>query len=107
MAKHTKGPWAVDPVRAQVVCQKLDRFGGPCPVAQMLWPTPERGQEETYANATLISRAPDMITFIGDIARMTADSDPDAISVEHDDDSEVLERLILKAREIALAAETL
>lgn len=55
---HTAGPWAVHPVNAQV-----DAFvgGEPLPVCQLLWPTTERTEAETEANALLIAAAPDML----------------------------------------------
>lgn len=57
-AAHTPGPWAVNPFNAQV-----DAFvgGEPLPVCQLLWPTDERTEEETFANARLIAAAPDLL----------------------------------------------
>jgi hypothetical protein len=56
--KHTKGPWGVNPVNAQV-----DAFatGEPLPICQLLWPTDERSEAETFANARLIAAAPDLL----------------------------------------------
>jgi hypothetical protein len=58
MSKHTPGPWAVHPVRARV-----DAFnsGDALPVCELLWPTDERTEEETEANAALIAAAPDLL----------------------------------------------
>ena len=57
MSAHTPGPWAVHPVKAQV-----DAFSPhPIPVCQMLWPTTERSEDETEANARLIAAAPDLL----------------------------------------------
>ena len=57
-AEHTKGPWAVNPTSAQV-----DAFVGvkPLPICQLLWPTDERTEAETEANAHLIAAAPDLL----------------------------------------------
>ena len=56
--RHTAGPWSVHPVNAQV-----DAFvgGEPLPVCQLLWPTTERTEAETEANASLIAAAPDLL----------------------------------------------
>jgi len=53
----TPGPWAVNPVNAQV-----DTFAGGAPLAvcKLLWPTDLRSEEETEANARLIAAAPDL-----------------------------------------------
>lgn len=57
-APHTPGPWAIHPVKAQI-----DAFatGEPLPICQLLWPTIERSEAETRANASLIEAAPDML----------------------------------------------
>lgn len=52
---HTPGPWAVNPLRAQV-----DALPSAVPICQLLWPTPERSEVETFANAKLIAAAPDL-----------------------------------------------
>ena len=51
----------VNPISAQVDCQIASRKGGLLPVAQMLWPTDERSEAETEANARLIASAPDLL----------------------------------------------
>lgn len=58
MRKHTPGPWAVNPINAQV-----DAFkdGEAIPVCRMLWPTTERSAAETEANAHLIAAAPELL----------------------------------------------
>jgi hypothetical protein len=61
MANPTPGPWVVSPFRAQVICDKFGRDGDFLPVAQMLWPTTERTEAETYANGHLIAAAPDLL----------------------------------------------
>lgn len=57
---HTPGPWSINPIAAQV-----DAFDGPTntplPVCQMLWPTEQRGELETAANARLIAAAPALL----------------------------------------------
>lgn len=55
---HTPGPWATNPINAVV-----DAFvdGKPLPVCKMLWPTEERSEEDTQANARLIAAAPDLL----------------------------------------------
>jgi hypothetical protein len=70
MSKHTPGPWAVNPMNAQV-----DEFGGqgmPLPVCHMLWPTDKRKEAETMANARLIAAAPDLLEAL---ERILADGD--------------------------------
>jgi hypothetical protein len=56
-AAFTSGPWAVNPLNAQV-----DAFdsGEPVPVCQLLWPTELRSEDETLANAALIATAPNL-----------------------------------------------
>jgi len=61
MAKHTPGPWAVHPIKAQVDCGALDEDGDLLPLCQLLWPTAYRGEDETLANAHLIAAAPDLL----------------------------------------------
>jgi hypothetical protein len=54
MPRHTELPWAVNPFRAQI-----DAFvgGNPRAVCKMLWPTDERSEAETEANAAFIVKA--------------------------------------------------
>jgi hypothetical protein len=59
-ASFTPGPWAVSPFRAQVICDRFGKDGDFLPVAQMLWPTDERTEAETYANGRLMAAAPDL-----------------------------------------------
>lgn len=54
--KGTPGPWAVNPVSAQV-----DAMPSLLPVCQLLWPTDQRSEAETEANARLIAAAPDLL----------------------------------------------
>jgi hypothetical protein len=56
-AAFTPGPWAVNPVNAQV-----DAFdsGKPVPVCQLLWPTALRSEDVTEANGHLIAAAPEL-----------------------------------------------
>jgi hypothetical protein len=58
-AQFTSGPWAVNPFRARVDCGTESKIGGLLPVCEMLWPTDERTEAETKANAHLIAAAPD------------------------------------------------
>jgi hypothetical protein len=53
----TPGPWAVNPVNAQV-----DAFdsGKPVPVCQLLWPTALRSEDVTEANGHLIAASPEL-----------------------------------------------
>jgi hypothetical protein len=55
--RHTPGSWAVHPSKARV-----DAFvgGAPLPVCELLWPTDQRSEAETEANAHLIAAAPEM-----------------------------------------------
>jgi len=66
---HTTGPWIVNPISARVDCSKQSRKGGLLPIAQMLWPTDEVSEEETFANASLIAAAPDLLA---ELERMVA-----------------------------------
>lgn len=56
-AKHTPGPWQINPVNAQV-----DAFntGEGLAICKMLWPTKLRSEAETEANARLIAAAPEL-----------------------------------------------
>ena len=56
MSKHTPGPWGVDPFVAQV-----NEIKTGCPLLKMQWPSDDRSEEETFANANLIAAAPDML----------------------------------------------
>lgn len=58
--KHTPGPWLVSPFKAVVITGEFGKDGDFLPVAAMLWPTDERSEAETYANAHLIAAAPDL-----------------------------------------------
>lgn len=53
--RFTPSPWAVNPLRAQV-----DAMPSLLPVCQLLWPTDERTEAETEANAHLIKASPDL-----------------------------------------------
>jgi len=55
-ARHTSGPWAVNPV-----CAQVDAMPSGLPICQLLWPTDERSEAETEANAHLIAAAPDLL----------------------------------------------
>ena len=59
-APGTKGPWIVNPFNAQVDCSVIGKDGNLLPVCQMLWPTDERSEAETEANAHLAAAAPCM-----------------------------------------------
>lgn len=61
MSEHTPGPWAVNPALAQVDAFVLSPSQAPIPVCQMLWPTDERSEAETEANARLVAAAPDIL----------------------------------------------
>ena len=58
--KHTPGPWVVHPIRAEVNAPVIGEDGDLLPVCKLLWPTTERTEEETLANAELIAAAPDL-----------------------------------------------
>ena len=79
MSEHTPGPWAVNPVRAQV--DALDPRHGPVPVCRLLWPTERRTEEETEANARLIAAAPDMAQEIEALRAELAEARRDAESL--------------------------
>lgn len=57
-AKHTPGPWAVNPT-----CAVVDAFetGVPVPVCKLLWPTDLRSEGETEANGAIIAVAPELL----------------------------------------------
>jgi hypothetical protein len=55
LAKATPGEWTVSPFRAWVVSDKFGNDGDFLPICAMLWPTDERTEAETYANAELIT----------------------------------------------------
>ena len=61
MSAHTPGPWAVNPVNAQV-----DAMPSTLPVCKLLWPTKKRSEAETFANANLISAAPELLAALID-----------------------------------------
>jgi hypothetical protein len=65
----TAGPWIVHPALARVDCQKVSEKGGPLPVCQMLWPTDERSEDETEANAYLIAAAPELYAALVELKR--------------------------------------
>ena len=66
----TPGPWIVNPFCAQVDCGAVSVKGGLLPVAQMLWPTDERSEAETVANARLIAASPDLLAACEAVDRM-------------------------------------
>jgi hypothetical protein len=59
----------VHPVHAQVESSMPSKLGGLLPIAQMLWPTDERSEAETEANARLISAAPEMLIALIELER--------------------------------------
>lgn len=61
VSAHTAGPWIVSPFCARVLERRLGRDGDFLPIAEMLWPTDERSEAETYANARLIAAAPELL----------------------------------------------
>lgn len=62
--KHTPGPWAVNPVRAQVDSPQPCDDGSPVPICALCWPTKYRSEDETEANAFLIAAAPDLLDLV-------------------------------------------
>ena len=64
MSKWTPGPWAMNPAEATV-----DAFNPHLPVCQLLWPTDQRSEEETKANATLIAAAPAIVEALEELVR--------------------------------------
>ena len=75
MNEFTKGPWAVNPVVAQV-----DALPSMLPVCQMLWPTDERSEDETEANAQLIAAAPELYTALEPFAKFACDEPCDCFN---------------------------
>lgn len=66
---HTPGPWTVHPFNAHVC--PLDDMN--TPIASMLWPTVDRSEEETFANAALIAAAPALLAALEKIANHDRD----------------------------------
>jgi hypothetical protein len=60
-SSFTPGPWVFNPLCARVDCGELSKIGGLLPVCALLWPTDERSEAETEANAHLIAAAPDLL----------------------------------------------
>ena len=58
MSGPTPGPWMVNPFNAQVDSSERGKDGELLPICQMLWPTDERDEATTTANARLIAAAP-------------------------------------------------
>lgn len=54
--KHTPAPWSVDPHTAHV-----NEISTGLPLVAMQWPSDDRSEEETKANANLIAAAPDLL----------------------------------------------
>ena len=81
-SKHTAGPWIVNPFVAQVDCGVFAQNGALLPVARMLWPTEERSEAETEANARLIAAAPalaeTLVWLLGIVEEKPADADEQA-----------------------------
>lgn len=67
---HTPGPWTVNPFCAQVESASLTAEGGLLPVARLLWPTDDRTEAETEANARLIAAAPEMLEALEAVAAL-------------------------------------
>jgi hypothetical protein len=74
--KTTPGPWIVHPAVARVDCQKLSEKGGLLPVCEMLWPTDERTEAETEANAHLIAASPRMYEALEELLESYLDALP-------------------------------
>lgn len=73
----------VNPLMAQVDCGTLSRKGGLLPVAQMLWPTDERSEAETEANARLIAVAPEMLDVLKSIGLLVEQIDRTPLIAAH------------------------
>lgn len=72
-ARFTPGPWIVFPFAAYVL--PADRpLPDDAPICALLWPTEERSEEETQANAALIAAAPKMYEAL---KRLVAERDDD------------------------------
>ena len=65
--KHTSGPWVVHPIRAEVNAPVIGEDGDLLPVCKLLWPTTERTEVETLANAELIAAAPELYRALDDL----------------------------------------
>lgn len=59
-SRYTWAPWIVHPVEARVDSQQLSEIGGLLPICALLWPTDERSEAETEANANLIAASPEL-----------------------------------------------
>lgn len=75
MTKFTKGPWAVNPVSAHVdvMVEQPDGSVVPVPICALLWPTDERSEDETEANAWLIAKAPELFDIVNAVAHIGVD----------------------------------
>ena len=103
-AKHTPPPWSVHPTRAQVDCAVESKIGGLLPVCQLLWPTDERSEDETLANARLITTAPEAIEFARDVEACLADLLCDQAPGTGDANDDPLVDLLRRARKLVAKA---
>lgn len=94
MSGHTPGPWAMNPVLARV-----DAMPSLLPVCQLLWPTDERPEAETEANARLIAAAPELLEALKECA------DRLEIHIKHSEDLVAHMRAVAVIRKATGAAE--
>jgi len=76
MTDFTPGPWEVNPFNAQVDAMPVEPKHSIAPVCQLLWPTQERSEAETEANAHLIAAAPDMYEALSEAKEWIENSVP-------------------------------
>ena len=61
MSGPTPGHWHINPFCAQVDSSERGEDGALLPICRMLWPTNERDEATTMANARLAAAAPDLL----------------------------------------------
>src|SRR5690606_12268785 len=93
----TPGPWAVNPFKATV-----DEMPSMLPICGLLWPTEERTEEQTFANANYIAEfnPTTALAILGEIERLRRERDAalDVLGREDIGDGAKVEgvRLIMK-----------
>jgi len=77
VSKWTQEKWAVNPV-----CAQVDALPSKLPICQLLWPTSDRSESETEANAFLIAAAPRIAKALEPFAKFACDEPCDCHNCE-------------------------